>query len=129
MLAEETLFDVLTKTGIIERVRDDVGDFEKEIAEQIEFKKYRDYPLGNSFCINYVESNLNKNFVKELFYKKVADDVKDLSGCEKEIFNGYSDKEICHLLDIYCNVEKIMDIAYSLSQEEDSDRRLGIYGV
>lgn len=70
MLAEETLFDVLTKTGIIERVRDDVGDFEKEIAEQIEFKKYRDYPLGNSFCINYVESNLNKNFVKELFYKK-----------------------------------------------------------
>lgn len=129
MLAEETLFDVLTKTGIIERVRDDVGDFEKEIAEQIEFKKYRDYPLGNSFCINYVESNLNKNFVKELFYKKVADDVKDLSCCEKEIFNGYSDKEICHLLDIYCNVEKIMDIAYSLSQEEDSDRRLGIYGV
>lgn len=129
MLAEETLFDVLTKTRIIERVRDDVGDFEKEIAEQIEFKKYRDYPLGNSFCINYVESNLNKNFVKELFYKKVADDVKDLSCCEKEIFNGYSDKEICHLLDIYCNVEKIMDIAYSLSQEEDSDRRLGIYGV
>lgn len=129
MLAEETLFNVLTKTGIIERVRDDVGDFEKEIAEQIEFKKYRDYPLGNSFCINYVESNLNKNFVKELFYKKVADDVKDLSCCEKEIFNGYSDKEICHLLDIYCNVEKIMDIAYSLSQEEDSDRRLGIYGV
>ena len=129
MLAEETLFDVLTKTGIIERVRDDVGDFEKEIAEQIEFKKYRDYPLGNSFCINYVESNLNKNFVKELFYKKVAYDVKDLSCCEKEIFNGYSDKEICHLLDIYCNVEKIMDIAYSLSQEEDSDRRLGIYGV
>ena len=129
MLAEETLFDVLTKTGIIERVRDDVGDFEKEIAEQIEFKKYRDYPLGNSFCINYVESNLNKNFVKELFYKKVADDVKDLSCCEKEIFNGYSDKEICHLLDIYCNVEKIMDIAYSLSQEEDSDRRLDIYGV
>lgn len=129
MLAEETLFDVLTKTGIIERVRDDVGDFEKEIAEQIEFKKYRDYPLGDSFCINYVESNLNKNFVKELFYKKVADDVKDLSCCEKEIFNGYSDKEICHLLDIYCNVEKIMDIAYSLSQEEDSDRRLGIYGV
>ena len=129
MLAEETLFDVLTKTGIIERVRDDVGDFEKEIAEQIEFKKYRDYPLGNSFCINYVESNLNKNFVKELFYKKVADDVKDLSCCEKEIFNGYSDKEICHLLDTYCNVEKIMDIAYSLSQEEDSDRRLGIYGV
>lgn len=129
MLSEENLFDILIKTGIIKQVEDDVSDFEKEIAEQIELVKYKDYPLGDSFCINYVESNLNKNFVKELFYKKVADDVKDLSCCEKEIFNGYSDKEICHLLDIYCNVEKIMDIAYSLSQEEDSDRRLGIYGV
>ena len=129
MLAEETLFDILAKTGIIERVKDDVGDFIKEIAEQIEFKKYRDYPLGDSFCIDYVESNLDENFIKELFYKKVADDIKDLSCCEKEIFNGYSDKEICNLLDIYCNVEKIMDIAYSLSQEENSYRKLGTYGV
>ena len=69
MLAEETLFDILAKTGIIERVKDDVGDFIKEIAEQIEFKKYRDYPLGDSFCIDYVESNLDENFVKKLFYK------------------------------------------------------------
>lgn len=129
MLAEETLFDILAKTGIIERVKDDVGDFIKEIAEQIEFKKYRDYPLGDSFCIDYVESNLDENFVKKLFYKKVADNIKDLSGCEENIFDGYSHKEICHLLDIYCHVDKIMDMAYSHSQEEDSDRRLGIYGV
>ena len=63
MLAEETLFNVLAKTGIIERVKDDVGDFVKEIAEQIEFKKYRDYPLGDSFCIDYVESNKKEDFV------------------------------------------------------------------
>lgn len=129
MLSEENLFDILIKTGIIKQVEDDVSDFEKEIAEQIEFTKYRDYPLGDSFCIDYVESNLDENFVKELFYKKVADNIKDISCCEKEIFNGYNDKEICHLLDIYCHVDIIMDMAYSHSQEEDSDRRLGIYGV
>ena len=129
MLAEETLFDVLTKTGIIERVRDDVGDFEKEIAKQIKFKKYRDYPLGDSFCIDYVESNKEKDYVKFTFYKMVADDIKELSGCEEEIFDGYSNKEICTLLDIYCNVEKIMDLAYEYSQEKVIDRRLGIYGV
>lgn len=129
MFAEQDLFDILVSTGIVKQVKEDVSDFEKEIAEQIEFTKYRDYPLGDSFCIDYVESNLDENFIKELFYKKVADDIKDLSCCEKEIFNGYSDKEICNLLDIYCNVEKIMDIAYSLSQEENSYRKLGTYGV
>ena len=84
MLAEETLFNILAETGIIERVESNVGDFEKEIAEQIEFTKYRDYPLGDSFCIDYVESNLDENSVKELFYKKVADNIKDISCCEKK---------------------------------------------
>ena len=31
----------------------------------------------------------------------VADDIKEASDCEEEIFDGYSNKEICTLLDIY----------------------------
>lgn len=38
MLAEETLFNVLVKTGIIERVKDDVGDFEKKLPNKSNLK-------------------------------------------------------------------------------------------
>ena len=114
MLSEDNLASILLQEDVQSSVRDYVQDFEKELASRVNIKRYREYPLGDRYYIDYSENDFDESNAEKKFYKNVADYVKDYC-CDEIIFEGYTNKEICNLAEFYFRPKKVLDLAYSLN--------------
>ena len=114
MLSEDSLAEILLQEDVQSSVRDYVQDFEKELASRIHIKRYREYPLGDRYYIDYAEDDFDESNAEKSFYKNVADCIKDYC-CDEMIFKGYTNKEVCDLAEFRFKPEKVLDLAYSLN--------------
>ena len=90
------------------------------LAETISFKKYREYPTGDQYYIDYLENDFDEDKGENQFYADVAEAIKDfiLSKEENKIIEQekIGDIELCQdYADAYFDVETIVDRAYQLS--------------
>ena len=102
---------------LIYSIIDEIND---RLASTISFKKYREYPIGDQYYIDYLENDFDEDEGENVFYSELADEIKDfvLSKDELKIVEDehLSDEELClDYAEVGYDPNVIVDRAYDLS--------------
>lgn len=116
MDAVDKLYEYLQSASSQAEIKDIVDQTNQDLADDVQIRKCREYPIGDSYYIDYLENNFDEDKGRKQFYDDVAKYIKDWMLTEEELEllddERISDADLCiDYAEVCFDAETIIDLA------------------
>lgn len=116
MDAVDKLYEYLQSASSQAEIKDIVDQTNQDLADDVQIRTCREYPIGDSHYIDYLEDDFDEDEGRKQFYGDVARYIKDWMLTEEELEllddERISDADLCiDYAEVCFDAETIIDLA------------------